>query len=149
VDILDKKLEKAKEFGAVATINPTKVEKLPKEIRKLTGGGADVAFEVIGKPETINEAFNCIRVGGRLVVVGYTAKEVPIRAAKIMFQELEVVGSLGCRPLDYPKCVELVRLGKIKIKELVTSRFKLEEIESALDLLKKGDPDTIRSIIVP
>ncbi len=149
VDVLDKKLEIAKEFGATVTINPTKVEKLGKEIKKLTGGGADVAIEAIGKPETMTEAFGTLRRGGRLVVVGFFGKDLTVSAAKIMFFEMEVVGSLGCRPTDYPKLIELVRLGKIKVKELVTNRFPLDQINDAFDLLRSGDENVIRSIVIP
>lgn len=149
VDVLDKKLEIAKQFGATVTINPTKVEKLGKEIKKLTGGGADVAIEAIGKPETMREAFGTLRRGGRLVVVGFFGKDLTVSAAKIMFFEMEIVGSLGCRPTDYPKLIELVRMGKIKVKELVTNRFPLDEINDAFDLLRSGDENVIRSIAIP
>lgn len=149
VDILDKKLETAKKFGATATINPTKVERVEKEIKKLTGGGADIAIEAIGKPETIQTAFGTLRKGGRLVVVGFSGKDVTVNAAKIMFFEMEIVGSLGCRPTDYPKLIELVRLGKIKVKELVTNRFPLDKINDAFDLLRSGDENVIRSIVTP
>lgn len=149
VDVLDSKLEIAKKFGATATINPTKVEKLGKEIKKMTGGGADIAIEAIGKPETIQAAFNTLRKGGRLVVVGFAGKDITVSAAKIMFFEMEIVGSLGCRPTDYPKLIELVRLGKIKVKELVTNRFPLDQINDALDLLRSGDENVIRSIVTP
>ncbi len=149
VDILDKKLETAKKLGATTTINPTKVEKLGKEIKKLTDGGADIAIEAIGKPDTIQAAFGTLRKGGRLVVVGFSGKDITVSAAKIMFFEMDIVGSLGCRPTDYPKLIELVRLGKIKVKELVTNRFPMDKINDAFELLRNGDENVIRSIAVP
>ncbi len=149
VDVLDKKLEMAKEFGASAVINPTKVEKLGKEVKKMTGGGADIAIEAIGNPETIQAAFGTIRKGGRLVVVGFSGKNIEVSAGKIMFFEMEIVGSLGCRPVDYPKIIEMARLGKIKVKELVTNRFALEDINNAFDLLRTHDENVIRSIVIP
>ena len=66
VDISDKKLEWAKQFGAQRVINASKVDRVSKEIKKLTGGGADIAMEIIGNPKTIVEAFECVRVGGRM-----------------------------------------------------------------------------------
>ena len=149
VDVLDKKLEWAKKLGATATINPTKVEKLGKEIKKMTGGGADIAIEAIGKPETIQEAFGTLRKGGRLVVVGFASQNITVSAGKIMFFEMEIIGSLGCRPVDYPKIIELARLGKIKVAELVTNRFPLDKINDAFDLLRSGDENVIRSIVIP
>ncbi|RKY85696.1 hypothetical protein DRQ09_06935 [candidate division KSB1 bacterium] len=148
VDIQDGKLEWAKKLGASYVINPDKEENIGKKIKKLTGGGADIAIEAIGKPETIQAAFSTLRKGGRLVIVGYSAKDVLLSAPKIMFFEMEVVGSLGCRPVDYPKCIELARTGKIKIKELVTNKFPLDKINDALDLLRSKDEHSLRSIIV-
>jgi 6-hydroxycyclohex-1-ene-1-carbonyl-CoA dehydrogenase len=149
VDIIPQKLELAKKFGAQAVINAKEVDRIDKVVKKMTGGGADVAFEVIGNPKTIADAFSCIRKGGRTVVVGYSDKNVELPASKIMFFEQEIIGSLGCRPVDYPKIIELARTGKIKIKELVTGRFPLDNINAAFDLLRSGDPGVLRSIIVP
>ncbi|MBL7191417.1 zinc-binding dehydrogenase [bacterium] len=149
VDIVPEKLAAAKRFGANAVINAKEVERIDKIIKKMTGGGADVTFEVIGNPSTIQQAFSCIRKGGRTVVVGYTNKNVELPASKIMFFEQEVIGSLGCRPVDYPKIIEMARTGKIKIKELVTHKFPLEKINDAFDLLRSGDPTVIRSVVIP
>jgi 6-hydroxycyclohex-1-ene-1-carbonyl-CoA dehydrogenase len=149
VDVSDKKLAWAKTFGATYTVNPSKVESVAKEIKKLTGGGADVAFEVIGKPQTMEMAFGTLRKGGRLVIVGYSADDIKLSAAKIMYFEMEVRGSLGCRPVDYPRLIELCRIGKIKVKELVTQKFPLEQINEAFDLLRSHDENALRSIVIP
>ncbi len=149
VDLIPQKLELAKRLGAVAVVNPSQVESVSKEIRKLTGGGAEIAIECIGKPAVMSEAFNCLRTGGRLVVIGYSHENLTIKAGKIMFQELEIIGSLGCRPVDYPRLIELVRQGKVKVKELVTGRFPLEKLNEAFDLLRSGNPDVVRSLAIP
>jgi propanol-preferring alcohol dehydrogenase len=149
IDIIPEKLEWAKKLGATATINPNQVERVDKEVRKMTGGGADVALEVIGNPQTMQAAFSTLRKGGRLVIVGYTNKPVELPAPKIMYFEMEVIGSLGCRPVDYPKIIELARMGKIKVAELVTGRFPLEKINDAFDVMRQGVPDALRSIVTP
>jgi propanol-preferring alcohol dehydrogenase len=149
VDLLDEKLALAKKLGAVDTLNPGKVEDAGKALRKMTGGGADVAFEVIGNPATIELAFGCVRTGGRLVVVGYTHKNASLNAGRIMYREMEILGSLGCRPVDYPRIIEMVRIGKIRLNELVTHKFPLTDIQKAFDLLRTGDVNTIRSVVIP
>jgi propanol-preferring alcohol dehydrogenase len=149
VDISDTKLELAKKFGASYTVNSSKVENIGKEIKKLTGGGADIAIEAIGRPQTIEMAFGTLRKGGRLVVVGYSAEDITLSAAKIMYFEMEVRGSLGCRPVDYPRLIELCRIGKIRVKELVTQKFPLEKINDAFDLLRSHDENALRSIVMP
>jgi len=151
VDIMPEKLELAKQFGALETINPNEIEKgrVDKAIRKLIGDGVDVAFEAIGNPKTITAAYNTIRMGGMCVVIGYTHLPAEIPVSKLMFYEQSLVGSLGCRPVDYPRIIEMARIGKIKVRELVTGRFGLDEVNDAFDLLRKNDPKTLRSVIVP
>ena len=147
VDISERKLEWAKEFGASETINPSSVERVSKEVKKRTGGGTDIAIEIIGNPRTIEEAFECVRIGGRLCVVGYTHEKISLVAGKIMFKEIEIVGSLGCRPLDYVPLIRLVAQGKVNVERVVTHRFKLEDIEKAFEAMKEGV--SLRSIVVP
>ena len=147
VDVNERKLAWATEFGAARTINATKVERVSKEVKKLTGGGADIAMEVIGNPRTIEEAFECVRVGGRLCVVGYTPETISIVAGKIMFKEVEIVGSLGCRPVDYVPLLRMVEQGKIDLKRQVTHRFRLSEIGQAFAAMKEGI--SLRSIVLP
>jgi len=147
VDLNPRKLEWATEFGAARTINAQEVERVDKAIKKMTGGGVDIAMEVIGNPRTIETAFESIRVGGRLCVVGYTHEAISVVAGKIMFKELEVVGSLGCRPVDYVPLIRMVEQGKIDVKRQVTHRFGLDELGKAFDVMKEGA--SLRSIVIP
>ena len=147
VDIDDRKLSLARQFGARDTLNPRSVERVDKELKKRTGGGVEVALEVIGKPETIRAAFDSLRPGGRLCVVGYSAEAVPLPFSKMMFFELEVTGSLGCRPADYPELIELVRAGRVKLEPLVTGRYALDDIFAGLDALRRGEG--LRGIVLP
>jgi threonine dehydrogenase-like Zn-dependent dehydrogenase len=148
VDVAEEKLEHALRLGASASLNPAReTTGIGKAVRKLTGGlGADVALEAIGNPATMKEAFSTLRPGGRLVVVGYSDHEVALNAGRIMYREMEVRGSLGCRPVDYPRVIELARSGRIEVASLVTARFPLAEINAGLDTLRAGRG--IRSVVV-
>jgi 6-hydroxycyclohex-1-ene-1-carbonyl-CoA dehydrogenase len=147
VDIDDKKLAWAKEFGADEIINSKETERIDKAVRKLTGGGADIAFEAIGLPETQQQAFSSLRSGGRFVVVGFASKPMQLDTGRTMYREMEVIGSLGCRAVDYPRVIALVQQGKLKIKELVTARFPLKDINQGFDAMRRGEG--IRSVVVP
>ncbi|MFQ6088928.1 MAG: zinc-binding dehydrogenase [Candidatus Methanofastidiosia archaeon] len=147
VDIEALKLEQAEKFGAFKTIN-AREEDVLKVIKKLTYGGADIVFEVIGNPKTIEQAFNAVRRGGRVVVVGYTHQNVALNAGRLMFREIEVLGSLGCGEGDFPRLLELVSSGRVKVKEMVTHRFSLDEINKGFELLERGEPSMIRGIVV-
>jgi 6-hydroxycyclohex-1-ene-1-carbonyl-CoA dehydrogenase len=147
VDISDEKLEWARRLGASFVLNPRQIEGgVARAVRKLTSAGADIAIEAIGNPSTIQDAFSTLHPGGRLVVVGYTEHEVSLSAGRIMYREMEIRGSLGCRPVDYPRVIELVRARRIQVTPLVTARFTLEEINAGLDALRRGEG--IRSVVV-
>lgn len=149
VDILDNKLEMAKKLGAQHTINASDKEDkaLLKEIRALTGGGADITIEAIGNPKTIELAPGALKAGGCHCQVGYTHLNVPFNAGRLMFREIEIKGSLGCRPVDFPNIIEMVKTGKIQLKPVVTHTFKLDDINKAFDLMRKGE--SLRSIVIP
>jgi 6-hydroxycyclohex-1-ene-1-carbonyl-CoA dehydrogenase len=147
VDLNDAKLDTARALDASAMINPRTVARVDKEIKKLTGGGVDIAFECIGRLPTIRTALDSVRRGGRMVVVGYCAEEVPLPVAKIMYYEIEVLGSLGCPPVEYPRLIELVRRGRLQLAPMVTAKMPLEDINDAFDLLRRGEG--LRSVVVP
>ncbi|MFQ5987103.1 MAG: alcohol dehydrogenase catalytic domain-containing protein [Thermoplasmata archaeon] len=148
VDLVEEKLRMAKTFGAWETVNPGEVEDPAKEVRRLSGGGVDAALEAIGNPSTIRQAFDTLKRGGRLVVVGYTDKEVAFSGAKLMFREMEVMGSLGCGLQDFPKVLDLAARGRLKVREMVSHRLSLEEIGEGFRLLEEGDPSLLRGIVV-
>lgn len=150
VDLLDSRLELAKVFGATHTINPSK-EDVQARVKELTGGlGAEYAIEVVGAAETVLMAVNATRPGGTTVVVGfapYTAQvSIPIMT---IFQERTIRGSVygSARPrVDIPRLVDLYMEGRLKLDEMITGTFSIEEINTTLDLLRKGE--AIRSVII-
>ena len=147
VDLNDRKLEVARTLGATETVNPTRVDDVGKAVRKLWGDGADATIEAVGSPTTIATAFSTLRRGGRLCLLGYSSAPAVLPAPRVMFLEYSVIGSLGCRPGDYPRVVELVRQGRVRLDPVVTGRVPLEEIESAAALLRKGEG--FRTVVQP
>jgi len=146
VDIVDSKLEKAKKLGASITLNANNYDNVAKEIRKLTDGGVDIAFEAIGNPKTLQNAFDTLRRGGTLCVVGYCSQKLEWSFTKVMYYEMQIIGSLGCRPVDYPKIINLVKENKLNIKELISAKFPLDKINEAFDFLRSGEG--LRTIIM-
>jgi len=147
VDVADSKLEWARRLGAESVLNPTGHEDPARALRGLTDGGAHVSFEAVGTPETQAMALDGLRTGGRLVLVGFSPDAVSLNSGRVMFRELEIVGSLGCRPVDYPRVIELVRQGGVRLRELVTHRFTLDEVDEAFETLRAGD--AIRAVVTP
>ncbi len=147
VDVNEERLEIARTLGAVETINPRAVERPDKVVRTVTDGGVDVAFEAIGTPATIELAFGLLKRGGRLCIIGYSHEPVKISAARLMYYELEIVGSLGCGAGEYPEIINLVRAGKIKLEPIVSGTIPLAAINDGLDRLRRGQG--VRWVVTP
>lgn len=147
VDLNDERLAVASTLGAAHIIDPREFERVDRRVRQLSGGGVDIAFEAIGSPETIRLALSLLRRGGRLCVIGYSADDVALSAARIMYYELEVVGSLGCGAGDYPAILRLVEDGRLVLDPIVSGKLPLEEINNGFDRLRRGEG--VRWIVVP
>jgi S-(hydroxymethyl)glutathione dehydrogenase / alcohol dehydrogenase len=150
VDLLDNKLEAAKQFGATHTINPQRQDAL-KTIRSLTEGrGADYAFEVIGFGKTIELAYAAIRRRGTAVIVGAAAREdrVTLPAASFLGEKILKGSAYGSsRPrVDLPRLIDLYTMKKLKLDELVTRTYPLAEVNQAMIALEKGE--VIRSVLL-
>jgi S-(hydroxymethyl)glutathione dehydrogenase/alcohol dehydrogenase len=150
VDIRDNKLDYAKQFGATHLFNASKV-KAVEEIRTLTGGrGVDYAFEVIGNPVTIRQAYDSLSKRGMAVAVGVTpmTTEVSVPIMTLVFEERVLTGSVygSSRPwIDIPMLMNLYTAGKLKLDELLTRKYPFAEINDAYDALERGEG--LRSIV--
>ncbi len=143
VDMLANKLEMAKVFGATHVIDASKSENVLKELRKLTGGGADYAFECVGHGEIVAQAYSCLRKGGTAVVVGLSnpTNTTVLKTASFATEEKTLKGSFygSTRPRhDFPRLVALYQAGKLKLDELITHRYRIEEAPQAFDDLAQG-----------
>ena len=147
LDLNDQRLAIADDLGAVKTYNPGAIARVDKAVREFTQGGVDIAFEAVGSPTTLALALGLLRKGGRLCVIGYSSEAAPLSAAKIMYHELEVVGSLGCGGRDYPEIIELVRSGVLRLDRIVSGTLPLDEINTGLDSLRQGRG--VRWVVTP
>ncbi len=141
------RLEVARRLGAIDTIDPGAVDRVDKHVRKLTGGGVDVAFEAVGTPDTLQLAYSLLKRGGRLCVIGFSHDPVPISAAKLMFYELELIGSLGCGGGEYREILELVEAGRIQLDPIVSGTIPLDHINEGFDRLRRGEG--VRWVVTP
>lgn len=151
VDIDDRKLEWAKEFGATHTVNSTQTDAV-EAIREMTGGnGVNVAIEAIGKPETYEQAFFARDLAGTVVLVG-----VPSPDMKIELPLLEVFGRGGtlksswygdCLPTrDFPMLIDLYLQGRLDLDRFVSETIALDEVEESFHKMERGE--VLRSVVV-
>ncbi|MGI9219610.1 MAG: zinc-binding dehydrogenase [Woeseiaceae bacterium] len=150
VDRYDSKLEQAKQFGATHTVNATDGDAAEK-VRELTGGkGVDYAFEAVGLPITIQQAYDCLGKRGIAMVVGIppAGTEVTINSSMLVYEERVLAGSLygSAAPReDIPRIVDWYRSGKLELDKLLTNSYPIEEINEAYDALQSGE--TLRSVV--
>ena len=151
VDLDDRKLEMAKEFGATHTVNSSNEDPV-EAIRAFTGGnGVDVAIDAVGLPITYQQAFNARDLAGTVVLVGVPNPEVTLELPMI-----EVFGRGGalksswygdCLPSrDFPMLIDLYLQGRLDLDRFVSERIALDEVEEAFHKMERGE--VLRSVVV-
>ena len=154
IDIHDEKLRIAKELGASDTVNAAGAS--PAEVTKTVfdqtkGRGVDVAFEVLGRPETFSQAVDLLGDGGRMIAVGIAAGRTtaPVEITRLVRRGLRIVGSYGARTrADMPEILRLAERGTFRLETLVTRRYALSEAEAAYQALNRGEIAG-RAVVVP
>ena len=121
----------AASLGAAATVDPSGVDALDR-VRDLLGGGAHVALEAAGRPESLALGVRALRRQGVLVQVGLLAAEPVVPVPDMIARELTVTGSHGMAAADYPRLTRLVVDGHLDPAQLVTARIPLDEAPAAL-----------------
>ena len=151
VDIDDRKLEWARQFGATHTVN-ARGEDPVERIRELTGGfGVDLAIEAVGRPETYKQAFYARDLAGTVVLVG-----VPTPELTLELPFLDVFGRGGalksswygdCLPeRDFPMLVDLYRNGRLPLDAFVSEEIGINDVEAAFTKMHAGE--VLRSVVV-
>ncbi|HEU5270776.1 MAG TPA: S-(hydroxymethyl)mycothiol dehydrogenase [Jatrophihabitans sp.] len=151
IDVDDRKLALAREFGAHELINSTATDPV-EAIRAATGGfGADVVVDAVGLPETYRQAFYGRDLAGTVVLVGVPRPEVTLELPL-----LDVFGRGGalksswygdCLPSrDFPMLIELYLQGRLPLDKFVSETIGIGDIEAAFEKMHRGD--VLRSVVV-
>jgi succinate semialdehyde reductase (NADPH) len=151
VDVRDDKLEIAARVGATDVVN-SMTANATERVRELTDGrGVDVAFEVLGRPETFTQALDIIGDGGRMVAVGIAAGKTtaPVEITRLVRRGLRIIGSYGARTrADMPEIIRLAAGGTFRPETIVTRRFSLDDADAGYQALARGEI-LGRAIVVP
>lgn len=133
VDILESKLEFAKEVGADYTVNASKEDPV-KYIKDL--GGADVAVTPVESLKAMRQAYDSLRAGGTLVLVGLPVGELSLPVIDWILKDVKVVGNIGFTRGDIMRSLELVAAGMVRPR---VELFKFEEVNAAIEKLRRGE----------
>ena len=144
VDLLDNKLDMAREFGATHTVNAGE-EDAVEAIKSLTDGyGVHYAFEAIGLVEKpFLQSIHCTRNRGMSIWVGHAPHGTPVTIdARDLMMEKSVMGSLygsGQPLVTFPRLLNLYKSGELMLDELVSRTYPVERINDAFEALGKGE----------
>ncbi len=140
VDIAKEKLEAARRFGAEETIDSSKSD-FVSEIRRLTDQeGADLIAEIVSGsqlPSILEKSVEALRLGGRLLMLGYQyGQHFSLDPAKIVYDEIEIIGSRASIRQDLIDVISLVE--RKKVKPVISERFPLEKTNEAFVKLRNS-----------
>ena len=146
-DVVDFNLAKATEFGAWATVN-VKRESLEEKVNQLTGGeGVDAVVIAVHVPSLIDQSLDLVRKGGRVVLVAIFDEKATIDPFKMVFNEVEVVGSWTYDGREFQAAIDLIGQKRIEMDSFVTHRWPIERVRDALELVDKRTEDVIKVVL--
>jgi len=146
-DVDATRLKLAQDAGATAVLisNTDVVE----QVLQLTAGiGVDVAIEAVGRNESVKASIECVRKGGTVVLVGNISPEVTLPLQKVVTRQIRLQGSCASAG-EYPRAIELLANGAIRVKPLISAIAPLEEGPRWFQRLYAREPNLMKVILTP
>jgi len=150
-DLVAARRERSVRYGAVAAFDPAKGELL-EEVRERTNGrGADAVLLAVPSPELVRESLALARPGGRVLLFAQNdpLMTVEFPAAAVGVEEKEILGSYSASVDLQERSARLVFERRLPLRELISHRFPLEEMEQALALAARPAGDSLKVVIQP
>jgi L-iditol 2-dehydrogenase len=146
-DVDSTRLKLAQQVGATTVLSPN--SDFVDQVLQLTGGvGVDLAIEAVGRNETVKASIESVRKGGTVVLVGNISPEVTLPLQKVVTREIRLQGSCASAG-EYPRAIELLASGAIKVKPLITAVAPLEEGPRWFERLYAREPNLMKVILTP
>jgi threonine dehydrogenase-like Zn-dependent dehydrogenase len=148
IDINPKRLEMAGKAGADFIFGADE-ENIPEKIKLLTGNrGTDIAFEAVGKSDSVNLSIGTVRKGGKVVLVGNITQFVDFPLQKVVTGELSVFGSCAICG-EYEAVLNDLKMGKISVDDQISVVAPLSEGAYWFEKLRNNSGDLAKVILVP
>lgn len=147
-DLDERRRGLALKHGAAFAIDAGSAD-VPTETQALTNGrGADHAFEVVGRTETLHAAIDGVRKGGTVTLVGNLAPRVDLPLQEVVGRELSLLGTCASSG-EYPACIDLMAIGAIDVAPLISATAPLEDGPAWFERLHRGDGRFMKVILRP
>ena len=147
-DVDASRLKLAKDVGATETLHATGDDLVSEILRLTNNAGIDVAVEAVGIDATVRAAVNCVRKGGTVTLVGNITPEVTLPLQKAVTRQIRLQGSCASAG-EYPKAIELLTSGAIKVKPLIAAIAPLEEGPRWFERLYSREPNLMKVVLTP
>ncbi len=143
VDVLDAKLELARDLGATHTVN-SRTQKAVEAIKEITQGGVACALEAVGSDVVLASAYAATRRGGKTVAIGlaHPSQSFSVAAASLVTEERTVMGSYmgsAVPQRDVPRFMALYRSQQLPVDRLLSKTIRIDSLNTALDALDRGE----------
>jgi alcohol dehydrogenase len=139
VDLMDEKLERARDLGADEVVNAADAENTPGEVQAAIGRGADVSVDALGIAETCRNSVLSLKRRGQHVQIGLTTQEeegmVSVPTDLITMQEIEFIGSFGMQPTRYDEIFRMVERGRLDPSRVVSETVALDDVSDRLEAM--------------
>jgi L-iditol 2-dehydrogenase len=146
-DVDAARLKRSRDLGATATLLAG--AGFRDELLELTdGAGIDIAVEAVGNTETVNTAIDSVRKGGAIVLVGNISPQVSLPLQKVVARQIRLQGSCASSG-EYPRAIELVSSGAIRVKPLISAIAPLDEGPQWFDRLYAREPNLLKVVLTP
>jgi L-iditol 2-dehydrogenase len=147
-DVDETRLKLAAALGADETLQASEADLIRDILRLTHGRGVDVAFEAVGRQETVATAIDCARKAGTVTLVGNIAAQVSVPLQKIVTRQIRLQGSCASAG-EYPEAMELLASGKIKVAPLISSVAPLYDGPQWFARLYAHEPNLMKVILDP
>ncbi len=147
-DVVEARIETGKRMGADETIDPI-TRDVPKEVKKLTGVGVDIAVVATGNERALLQALESVRKGGRILLFGAPPREARFNLdlGLLFSSQMSFTTSYSCIEAEMHHAIEAVVEGSVDLGSMITNRFKLRNAIEALETAKSSKT-AVKTMIV-
>lgn len=149
VEISEARKEVAKKVGADLVLDAKEVNIKEEVLSQTENIGVDVAFECVGKENTMKTCFELTRKGGRIIAIGFSDALFPITVNELIKRKQTIIGTLGYGE-EFPKTIKILRANKERARVQITAKITLDEIidKGYIELIKNKDKH-IKILVAP
>jgi L-gulonate 5-dehydrogenase len=147
LDPVPSRVERGQALGAEFLTLEQGVDPVPAALEWAGGDGPEVVFEATGVPEVARTAVELVAQAGRVVVVGLSSHDAPLRVGDLAFKEIDVLGVSCCNGDEFAEAVSLVARREDALAGLVTHEFPLEQAPEAIAYAIQHPAEVMKAVI--